>query len=433
MKLSTTLAILGTGSIAWAVLHRNDAKVGAIYKEIPNEFYPCVDGTYSDHNRNRACTRHGGLITDEAIRLCNGVELEGSELQVHNIPVKDIQLYLKKFQNRETPYSEESVQRILNAVKDGTFRFEEFDPVLLWRAPDGILYMLSGHSRLEAFTRLSKQGNTRFTKIPAKIVAVPQAEAEEIALRSNTLSTKEKDYERAMFYRREIEMGRSYAQVIDTARKNEGSNAMRIVAYAYLNPFGKTFTALKSLAGGDATSEKIIESIAQWVGEARQKFPMLSNLHEDEIYTWLVNGAFGKQYKAKNDFLKKIAQTIHQRTSFGVFDADKALNLENVAVRSFSESRYLEEEEELKQKIADQDILIKQKAANLRSNGATNDQILQLLQNDYGYLNRLRVELTAWQQKKASIVNQGANAPSLFAISGVRRNTGTLKHTVGFL
>jgi hypothetical protein len=65
--------------------------------------------------------------------------------------------------------------------------------------------------------------------------------------------------------------------------------------------------------------------------------------------------------------------------------------------------------------------------------GTYSDQILQLLQNDYGYLNRLRVELTAWQQKKASIVNQGANAPSLFAISGVRRNTGTLKHTVGFL
>ena len=109
------------------------------------------------------------------------------------------------------------------------------------------------------------------------------------------------------------------------------------------------------------------------------------------------------------------------------------MNLENVAVRSFSESRYLEEEEMLKMKISDQDILIKQKAQNLRSNGATNDQILQLLQNDYGYLNRLRVELTAWQQKKASIVNQGANAPSLFAISGVRRNTGTLKNSVGFL
>jgi hypothetical protein len=39
--------------------------------------------------------------------------------------------------------------------------------------------------------------------------------------------------------------------------------------------------------------------------------------------------------------------------------------------------------------------------------------------------------LTAWQQKKASIVNQGANAPSLFAISGIRRNT--LKNSVAFI
>jgi hypothetical protein len=426
------IILVGIGAGVTALAMRGKAaRVGAIYKEIPNEFYPCVDGTYSDHNRNRACTRHGGLITDEAIRLCNGVELEGSELQVLSISVKDIQLYLKKFQNRETPYSEESVQRILNAVKDGTFRFEEFDPVLLWKAPDGILYMLSGHSRLEAFTRLSKQGNTRFNKIPAKIVAVPQAEAEEIALRSNTLSTKEKDYERAMFYRREIEIGKSYAKIIEAAKKNEGKDAPRIVAYAYLNPYGKTFTALKSLEGRDSNSDLIMRTIAYWVGEARLKFPQLSNMHEDEIYTWLVNGAYPKQYKNKIDFLRKIQQTIYQRTEFGNFDTEKPLNLLNTAVRSFSEERYIEEEELLKLKIKEQVELIERKAQNLRSNGAGSDQILQLLTNDYGYLNRLRVELTAWQQKKASIVNQGANAPSLFAISGVRRNT--LKNSVGFL
>lgn len=419
MKPAPAILLLA-GATALLAVRKRGARLGIIYKEIPQEFYPCVDGTYSDHNRNRACTRHGGLITDEAIRLCNGVELEGSELQVHSIPVKDIQLYLKKFQNRETPYSEESVQRILTAAHSGTFRFEEFDPVLLWRAPDGHLYMLSGHSRLEAFTRLSNEGNTRFNKIPAKIVAVPQAEAEEIALRSNTLSTKEKDYERAMFYRKQIEIGRSYAQIIETARKNEGKDAMRIVAYAYLNPFGKAFTALKSLEGGDPTSQQIIKSIAQWIGEARMKFPMLSNMHEDEIYTWLVNGAFGKQYKQKNDFLKKIAQTIQQRTTFGNFDADKPLNLLNVAVRSFSEQQYYEGEEGLKEKVAITEKLIKDKTASYRAGGADTAQILKLLQNDYGYLNRLRVELSEWMQKKNSILAQGQNQSSLFAMAGYR-------------
>ena len=397
------------------------AGIGAVYKQIPQQFYACADGTYSDHNRKKACTRHGGLLNDEEIRLCNNVTMPaGTELNVYAVPVKDIKLYLKKFQNRETPYSAESVQRITDAAHAGTFRFEEFDPVLLWRSPDKQLYMLSGHSRLEAFTRLSKEGYKQFDNIPAKIVEVSQQEAEEIALRSNTLSTKEKDFERAMFYRKEIDMGRSYAQVIDTARKNEGKDAVRIVAYAYLNPAGKTFVALKSLESGDPTSSTIIKSIAQWVGEARMKYPMLSNLHEDEIYTWLVNGAFGKQYKRKEDFLNKIAQTINQRTTFGNFDSEKPLNLANVAVRSFTEQQYYDTENDLKLKIATQERLIKEKTADYRSRGADTGKILELLAADNGYLNRLRVELSQWMQKKNTILSQAESAPSLFAISGYR-------------
>lgn len=431
MNTAAKVLLIGAGAAGLFAINKR-GKIGAIYKNIPTEFYPCLDGTYSDHNRNRSCTWHGGLITDEAIRLNNGVELEPHELKIYSIPVKDIQLYLKKFQNRETAFSEESVQRILQAVHSNSFRFEQFDPVLLWKAPDGNLYMLSGHSRLEAFKRLSEEGNNRFNRIPAKIIDVPQAEAEEIALLSNTLSTKEKDFERAMFYRRQIEKGDSYAQIIKTAKNNEGKDAVRIVAYAYLNPSGKTFTALKSLEGGDPTSMQIIKSIAHWIGEARMKFPMLSNLHEDEIYTWLVNGAFNRQYTQKNDFLKKIAATIHQRTTFGNFEPDTPLNLVNAAVHSFSEKQYFETEKELTEKINAQVHLINEKTINYRNRGATTEQILKLLANDNGYLNRLRVELSQWKQRKSSILSQAANAPSLFAITGVR-NGYSIKHSIGFL
>lgn len=431
MNYSEKIFLIGLGSACLIAMNKR-GKVGAIFKKIPNEFYPCLDGTFSDHNRNRACNHHGGLITDEAIRLNNGVELEPHELKIYQTPVNDIQLYLKKFQNRETPFSEDSVQRILSAVHSGTFRFEEFDPVLLWKAPDKNLYMLSGHSRLEAFKRLIAEGNSRFKNIPAKIVDVPQAEAEEIALRSNTLSTKEKDFERAMFYRKEIETKNSYAKIIEAARKNEGKDAVRIVAYAYLNPIGKTFTALKSLESGDPTSSQIIKSIAHWIGEARMKFPMLSNLHEDEIYTWLTNGGFNKQYKQKNDFLKKIASTIQQRSTFGTFDASKPLNLNNVAMHSFTEKQYFETEKDLIQKINEQSSLIKNKTINYRNKGASTAQILNLLANDNGYLNRLRVELSRWKQRKSSILSQSANAPSLFAMSGIKNNC-SIKHSVHFL
>lgn len=336
-----------------------------------------------------------------------------STLNVTDVPVNIIGLYLEKFQNREAAYSAESVARIMEAAHSGTFRFEEFDPVLLWKAPDGKLYMLSGHSRLEAFKRLCADGFQDFCAIPSKIISVSEAEAADIALRSNTLSTKEKDTERAMFYRKQLIAGRSYRDVIEAAKKAEGSNANRIVAYAFLNPDGKAFVALKSLEAGDPTSQTIIKAIAQWIGEARMKFAMLTDMHENEMYDYLVNGAFGKVYKRKEDFLRKIAQVIQQRTTFGEFDSTASLNLYNAAAKNFSEHQYDNMVDELKQKLRDLDETIKAKTADYKSRGATSAQIYSLLQNDYAYKSRLSNELTVLLQRKSQIVNQPQTA-SLF-------------------
>lgn len=336
-----------------------------------------------------------------------------SALNVTDVPVNIIGLYLEKFQNREAAYSSESVARIMEAAHSGTFRFEELDPVLLWKAPDGKLYMLSGHSRLEAFKRLCAEGFEDFCAIPSKIISVSEAEAADIALRSNTLSTKEKDTERAMFYRKQLIAGRSYRDVIEAARKAEGSNANRIMAYAFLNPDGKAFVALKSLEAGDPTSQTIIKAIAQWIGEARMKFAMLTDMHENEMYDYLVNGAFGKVYKRKEDFLRKIAMVIQQRTTFGEFDSTASLNLYNAAAKNFSEHQYDNMVDELKQKLRDLDETIKAKTADYKSRGATSAQIYSLLQNDYAYKSRLSNELTVLLQRKSQIVNQPQTA-SLF-------------------
>lgn len=81
------------------------------------------------------------------------------------------------FQNRDNEYSERSVFSILNAVNNNTFNWQELDPILLFRDKNdlfGHLYILSGHSRTEAFRRLSAQGKKykgkSFDKIPAKII-----------------------------------------------------------------------------------------------------------------------------------------------------------------------------------------------------------------------------------------------------------------------
>jgi hypothetical protein len=418
---STSLAITAL-IIGVASMRRRSAAIGAVYEDVPKTFYECADGTFSDHSLRRACTWHGGLKEGGKQYFVNDtLNSGGSEaLAVFDVPVNDIKIYLEKFQNRKAPYSIESVQRIVDAAQSGQFRFEEFDPVLLWKAPDGKLYMLSGHSRLEAFTRLCKS-DKQFCKIPSKIIDVPQAEAEEIALRSNTLSTKERDTERAIFYRNLILSGNTYRAVLEIAKKNEGKDAARIVSYSALDPNGKTFTAMQALENGDPTSQQIIKAVAQWIGEARMKFPMLSNMHEDEIYDWLINGAFGNQYKRKDDFLNKIATVIHQRTEFGVFDPERPLNLLNAATKSFSENQFDQMELDLRHRIKEQEGIIATKTKDYRDRGASTQQIMDLLANDNALLSRLRIEWAQLASKKSDVLSQSRNELNLFAVSGHRR------------
>ena len=84
--------------------------------------------------------------------------MEAHPAAVYLVDIKEIGFDRKLFQNREEEYSEESVQRIIQAVQEGAFKFEVFDPILLWKRPDGRLIVLSGHSRTEAFSRLAKMG-----------------------------------------------------------------------------------------------------------------------------------------------------------------------------------------------------------------------------------------------------------------------------------
>ena len=75
------------------------------------------------------------------------------------IPIFDLNFDTKNFQNREDEYSETSVNRIIDAVADGEFNWAVFDPITVWRNPsNGKIYVLSGHSRSEAFRRLTMQG-----------------------------------------------------------------------------------------------------------------------------------------------------------------------------------------------------------------------------------------------------------------------------------
>lgn len=417
----------GAALVGVLLLKKRKPKVGAIYPKMITDYYPCNDGTYSDHNRARACTWHGGLAPGLHIKLGEGGGPGSGALAVVDVPLSDINLMPQLFQNREDAFSVQTVDKIVSRVMNGEFTWEgEFDPITLWRSPEnGKLYVLSGHSRFEAFRRLCKAGaeamGRGFCSIPAKIVSVSQQEAVDIALKSNTLATPETNMERANYYRTQREKGMDAKRLAELAKMNEGSNAQRILAYSYLSPNGKTYMAMKALEAGDPTSNEIIRNVAFWIGSAMAKFPQLRTMQENEMYDFLINGGYGGQYKRKEDFLKKIEIVIAQRGFMGEFSPDTPLNLQNLGQKGFSERQYDEMELEAKMKLREVTKSRDDKLADLIARGATRDQISNLMVPYDQAVRRAQLDLQNLLQKKGQVMQAAKNELNLFAMAGVRR------------
>lgn len=297
------------------------------------------------------------------------------------IPIFDLNFDTKNFQNREDEYSETSVNRIIDAVADGEFNWAVFDPITVWRNPsDGKIYVLSGHSRSEAFRRLTMQGaqaqGRKFDKIPAKIFNGTFEQARELALNSNTLSTKETDIERANYYRERrtklMERGGKPSeirkQLLELARKNEGKNANRIIYLSYLTPRGITYDALKNLQNAGTQDRERMTVAAEWIGHLRYQFPQLTEMHENELYRFLItNGHYGSDVRNFADFAKRVQTAIEKNTEWGNFNADKALNMERNLGKSENEKRYDAELARLKKEWVDADDTLTRKLGEFKA------------------------------------------------------------------
>ena len=313
-----------------------------------------------------------GSATSTAAQSDGGVVL---------IPVFDLNFDTKNFQNRENEYSETSVNRILDAVNDGEFNWAVFDPITVWRNPkDGKIYVLSGHSRSEAFRRLTMQGaqaqGRKFDKIPAKIFAGTFEQARELALNSNTLSTKETDIERANYYRdrrnKLMERGEKASEVrkqlLELARRNEGKNANRIIYLSYLTPRGITYDALKNLQNAGTQDRERMTVAAEWIGHLRYQFPQLTEMHENELYRFLItSGHYGTDVRNFADFAKRVQTAIEKNTEWGNFNADKALNMERNLGKSENEKRYDAELARLKKEWVDADETLTRKLGEFKA------------------------------------------------------------------
>jgi hypothetical protein len=393
-----------------------------ILRKKPKELWRCRDGSLSTHNRRGACVWHGGLRAGKPVKLGKGC---GNKVDagVQLIPLGRVHVAHEWFQNRTHAYSERSVDNIVSAAQSGQFKWANLDAVTLWRNPqDDKLYVLSGHSRHEAFRRACAGGMTAegqgFCEIPAKIVDVDLATAKKIALESNTLSTKETDLERAVFYRRQRSGGADAGAMLALAKRLEGRNANTILAFSYLNPAGRTWAALQALENGQADSKNVLKSIGRWIGKARIKYPQLTNSHEDELFTWLlIQKGYGTgrgQVNSETKFSDRLASIINRRTTFG--QLEERLNIQENITRSPVEQQYNAQLEAAKQEVADRDKELKEKIRTLASRGATEAEVSRITAPIEVALRRARLQYQNLISKGDQVREAARNEISLFSV-----------------
>lgn len=364
------------------------------------------------------------------------------------ISVKAIKTNVDLFQNRKAEYSQESVNRIIDAVKNGTFDIRVFDAILVWLSEqDKTFYVLSGHSRLKAFQELSQPRKEYknpdgsiidFTVIPARIFEGTKEQAQKIALESNVLSTKETDLERANYYRRLRMQGKSRQEIKDLATRNEGNNAAKIISLSYLEPGSKASDALENLENTDVTNKNILLTIATWTGEAMKQFPGLTTKHENEIFSFLLEGGYGNkpgQFKNRIDFLNRINHLVEKNTYFGKFDAEKLLNIKNVSTVSPFEAKY---NAELAKAKAELDEALKNRVVKERQLTARIEQLkregkelsqdeiqaaLKHYQDDVLYHQKKYMEIA---QSHDKYLNAERQQTALFGIGSIKKNNNVI-------
>lgn len=354
----------------------------------------------------------------------------GNAFDLEYVPLSKIFTDESNFQNRGDKFSERSVNSIINAVENGTFKWYAFDPVLLWKSDkDGKLYVLSGHSRTQAFRRLSKMypnlviDGLSFNAIPAKIFKGTFEDAKNLALNSNTLATPETLTERADYYRRIREKeGITGGNELKELRKKalRENNGSMIWDLSYLPKGGVSLDTLKSFKLGEesGSTENFLRlaTICQWIGKVFQLYKGLSTAHDRELFNFLMSGGYGSKsgqyfnFSSLNDRLQKLYNKNVAN--------EKKKNAKGEYTEPFQIAAYKKDDstietlENLKKEADSAYKELKLKFKELRENNATREQIFEIATP---YFNQWVNKLYEWWQLLDRVPKQD-NTPSLFGI-----------------
>jgi len=331
--------------------------------------------------------------------------------------IGDIYIDERRFQNRS-----KLNEHVVNSIAEN-YDENQFDPVVVWDDPlDGKTYLLAGHHRLAGVKKAGRK--------TIKTRCFEGSEAEAIAYAkelSNANRTLETPLERAAIYRRKLDAGESPEAVRKQAEKLEGKNSRYILNLAHLNPDGKVVNALLALAdNSDKLTQNNLEKIADWAGEARRQFGVLTGKHENECYDFLLENLSSKRptISRKDDFLSKISAIVNAMD----FDKEKALNLKRIQYKTQGESEYERQMGEIDDRI--REVESKKDALKDRLNNPRDPKYVNPQAPDYDEVVRLanaqmdkydeelkalRKQKLELAQKKGQMVSGGLSQGDLFA------------------
>jgi len=259
---------------------------------------------------------------------------------VTNVPLSEISTNTDEYQGRKNAFSERSAK---NVAKN--FDANKFDPIVVYKHPNGKTYVLSGHSRLEGMRRRNA------VSIPARYFNGTPEQAAEFAQNSNKFGTVQTDIENAAYYRTKLNAGASYNALMEEAKENEQAGSVkRIVSLAYLNPKGKVMQALSSLESGEGDTKNNIMAIAAKIGDIRAKNDHLTNAHENELFEYMLSDS---ENIPTDKQINDPANNLNRSISTAKFSLGEPLNLERAVYKSQARIDWEAERDELTSAVAD--------------------------------------------------------------------------------
>lgn len=91
--------------------------IGKIFNPFPKQIYECQDGSFSDHNRRRACTRHGGIKNPSPLQVNFSYPEAPSQPIQNQRPSWEIDFEITCDTRKGIPF----VARIVGVEPDGKF------------------------------------------------------------------------------------------------------------------------------------------------------------------------------------------------------------------------------------------------------------------------------------------------------------------------